>query len=737
MNSPVIMRPEPATNVLVPVQQPGYGEETHWEISPLRIWAAIHRNRGLIAAVIGFAVIAAVILTVLTTRVYQATASVQIEGQTTRVLGNNADEEPQLAGSEMDRFLQTQVDIIKSRSLAERVAESLGLFGNKAFLSRTVGRNVDPMTPSQQRAAVVANLISNLTVELPRNSRIVMISFKSASAEIAQQVANSYAQNLIVSNLQRRFDSSSYTRSFLEKQLGIAKSRLEDSERATLAYARDARLLDTSGGQSGATGQTTGPQSLTTSDLVQLNSALVAAKAARVAAEQHWNIARQTPLLSIPEVQTNGAITQLSQQRALAQAAYDQDLQRRKADFPSMKQAAANITALDEQINAIATNILAGIKDQYQTALRQEQSLSDQVSQLRGDTLAEQDRSVRYNILKREADTNRSMYDALLQRYREVSAEAGVTVNNISLLDDADLPGRPVSPRPLLNLAVALVLGSAVAGALTFLRERFDDAIRSPDDVPAKLGSVFLNSVPMLSKSQPVLEALEDPRSSFSEAYYALRTSLRLSAGGTPRSLLLTSSRAGEGKSTTAYTLARSFAQIDLKVLLVDGDLRKPSLHRMLGIRSDHGLSNVLARQIPVDAAIQPTVQPNLSFLPAGPLPPSPTELLSSTSLGEMFKTAYELFDIVIIDGPPVLGLADAVLFSTVVEGTVYVVEAGRGNFGYSRAALKRLLDSGARVLGTVLTKFNARRAGYGYDYGDYAYHYSYGGDQKALESRN
>jgi capsular exopolysaccharide synthesis family protein len=219
-------------------------------------------------------------------------------------------------------------------------------------------------------------------------------------------------------------------------------------------------------------------------------------------------------------------------------------------------------------------------------------------------------------------------------------------------------------------------------------------------------------------------------RSNFSEAYYALRTSLRLlSSRGLTPSLVVTSGREAEGKSTTSYALARSFAQIGVRTLLIDGDLRRPSLHHSLGEQSDTGFSALLARQATLAQAVQDTEVSNLSFVPSGLLPPNPTELLSGTTLGEVIREAKERFDLVLIDGPPVLGLADAVLYSDAVDGTLFVVEAGGPRASQGRQAVRRLVNSGAKMLGVVLTKFDPRHTGYGDEYG---YYYRYGGTDTA-----
>lgn len=705
-------------------------ENSGIDVDIRQIWSTIYRNKYLIALIVALVLVAGIAVTLLSTPVYKADASVQVEQQTAKVLSTE-DQEPMMSAQEGDRFLQTQLDILKSRAIAIRVMQSLDLLNSRTFLDRMHVKPLDrPLgdlsMPASRREQIIQLLLLKETVNLPRNSRVISVSFLSPDPVLAAQIANSFVQNFITSNLQRRFDTSSYSRDFLARQLAEAKRRLEDSERAMIGYARAAHLIDTSAGSTD--GVNMGPRSLTTADLVQLNVQLNQAKAQTVDTQQRYQQAMRTPLMSLPEVLSNPAIQQLAQQQALAQAAYDQEKQRHEANYPTMLQSAALIQSLNEQVRMLATSIRNGIRDQYQTALHQQQALAGNVSGLEGATLAEQDRSVQYNILRRETDTNRTMYDGLLQRFKEVSAAAGVTANNISVVDTADTPSKPVSPRPLINLALSLILGTALAAAIVFLREKFYDVIRSPEDIARKLGLPFLNSVPLLPPNVTPAEALASPRSPMSESYAALRTSLELvSSTGLSRSVLFTSSRQSEGKSTTAYAVARDFARIGKRVLLVDGDLRKPSLHRQLLLINNAGFASLLARQRTFDQVVQQTDTPNLDFLSCGPLPPNPAELLSGAMLPEQMRQLSEQYDLIIVDGPPVLGLADAVLLATNVEGTVFVVEANGSHNGHAKAAVRRLTTSGVHLLGAVLTKFDARKIGYGDYYGYYGY--SYGQD--------
>jgi succinoglycan biosynthesis transport protein ExoP len=705
-------------------------------------WSLIFRNRILIASIVAATMVLGLVATLLMTSRYSAVATVQIEQQSSKVL-DDTDTQPVEAVQDADRFLQTQVDILNSRALAIRVMQTLHLDANDKFVTAMGFTPLDEAVgelslQDSKRDQLLRILQGSLSVSLPRNSRIVQINFLSPDPKLSALVANSFADNFIQSNLRRRFDTSLYARTFLSEQLAAAKQRLELSERAMISYARTARLIDASAGMAaGTTTDVPAPRSLTTSNLVQINSAYAQATALRVQAQQRWDQARSKPLMSLPEVLSNPAVLALTEVRAQAQAEYQEQLLHRQASFPVMQQQAARIAELNGQINKIASNIRDTIRGNYLIAAKQESALSGNVDQLKSDTLSEQDRSVQYNILRREADTNRTMYDGLLQRFKEVSAAAGLTANNISQIDYAEAPAKTVSPRPLVNLAASGMLGLLIAGLFVFGREKFDDAVRSPEDVQRKLGLPFLNATPLLKNNMTPDEALADPRSGFSESYAALRTSLELvTSEGLPRILLVTSSRQSEGKSTSAHAIARDFAKIGRRVLLIDADLRKPSLHRTLGVDNKAGFSSILARHRSFEEVVKETETPNLSFVASGPLPPNPAELLSGSMLPAVLADLAERFDLVVIDGPPVLGLADAILLGTNAEGTVFIIEADGSHHGNAKAAIRRLQAANIPIIGALLTKYDARKGGYG-EYGyAYSYSYSYGVDAKSKKKQ-
>ncbi|WP_423140810.1 GumC family protein [Parablastomonas sp. CN1-191] len=720
MNQPFVPRAGDPSDALAMAEPPKAMPAINIDFR--RILAALYRNRFYIAGILFVAVAFGVISSLSTTPIYRATASVQIDSQAAQVVSN---EEQPVVDYDTTLFLQTNLDVLMSRAMALSVVDALKLASSNDAFNRM---QVDPpaggapgTTIAQTRREYLADVLrGNVNAALPKNSRVVQINFESPDPTFAARVATAYANALIASNVQRKFDSSAYARKYLEGQLGLAKDRLESSERAQVDYARSAGLFDVQSG----TAENPASQSILLSDLVAVNDSLNAARAARVAAEQRYRVAASVPVMSLPEVQTSPSIQQLLQRRSDLAAQYAADSQRYRPDYPLQVQRQSQIRTLDQQIAAQAGQVRSALQTQYQSALRNEQQLARQVAGLRSGNQAEQQKRIRYNILAREANTNRAMYDGLLQRYKEVSASAGVANSNISMVDEARIPGAPVRPRPLMNLLMALIGGIIVAFGFVFLRDYYDDATRTPDDIINKLNVPFLGIIPKLPPETPAAEVLDDPKSSVSEAFAALRTQMGLiTTDGQLGSISVTSSRESEGKSLIVYGIAHSFARLGKRVLVIDADLRRPSQHRLFERERTVGLSNVLSRQSNWKDVVQKTDRDNVDFMATGQLPPSVPELLSGGGFGEMLEEAGREYDLVMIDSPPVLGLADAILLGGLAKHLVYVIEAGRPLRGRGLAAVRRLRAAGLKIDGAVLNKFDPKYAGYGYEYGYYYYY--------------
>ena len=696
-------------------------------------WRLAVKYRLLVIAAIVASVLIGVAATLLMTPIYTSSVTLQIDREAARVL--NVDEvQPRESMVQGDEFFQTQYGLLRSRSLAERVSESLGLASSNAFLEQ-MGVTPPPRQgtaaeqSAQRREAVLDVLMANLSVAPVRGSRLVGVSFQSPDPNLAARIANAFAENFIQANLDRKYESSSYARRFLEERIAQTKARLEESERALVAYAANQQIINL---REGADGES---QSLSSMNLATLNNAFAEARAERIAAQEKWRQAAGASLMTLPEVLQNPTIQRLTEEQAKVRAEYQQKLELFQPDYPEMVQLKARLDSLNAQINAIANGVRNSIRGAYQVAVNEERSLQNQVNQLKGENLDLRNRSVQYNILQRELDTSRTLYDGLLQRYKEVGVTGGVTANNISLVDRAIPADKPSEPRLLVNLAIAALFGLGLGVLAAFAIEALDETLATPDDVEAKLGLPLLAVIPLLDKGTSPQEALRDLRSNFSEAYYSLRTSLQFSTpDGVPTTLLVTSSRPAEGKSTTAYAMAANLARLGKRVLLADGDLRNPSLHRVVGVENDAGMSNLLSGGAALEQLAKRTSHENLDFIPCGPLPPSPAELWGGDRLKRVLEEAASAYDHIIIDGPPVLGFADAPLLASTVGGTVFVLEAKNTRRAQARGALRRLSVGNSHILGAVLTKFNAKAVQYG-GY-NYAYDYNYGPGSESSDKR-
>ncbi|MDY6922407.1 MAG: polysaccharide biosynthesis tyrosine autokinase [Pseudomonadota bacterium] len=705
-------------------EAPGFDLAVYWRL-------ALKHRILIIGCFLGALAIGAAV-TLLMTPIYTATATVQIDREAARVV-TSEDVTPRESMSQGEEFFQTQYGLLRSRSLAERVVESLGLGSSDQALA-TLG--VEPperfgsaAAQAERRRNMALEVVQDgLGVTPVRGSRLVAVSFDNPDPVVAARVANAFAENFIQSNLDRKYESSSYAREFLEERIAQTKGRLEDAERQLVTYAANQEIINV-GGSADESDTNSGPtQSLASNNLVALNSALARARADRVAAEEKWRSARTNSLMTLPEVLENQSIQRLSEQRAELDAEYQQKLSIYQDDYPEMVRLRAQINEIEGQVQTLAANIRRSIQNEYTVAASEERSLQAQVNGLKGDVLDLRDRSIQYNILQRELDTTRTLYESLLQRYKEIAVTGDVTANNISIVDSARPPAAPSKPNLLINLVLAALFGLGLGVVAALVLEALDETLASPDDVEKKLGVPVLGVVPLLDKGQTTAAALADIRSGFSEAYYSLRTALQFSTpDGAPSSLLVSSARPAEGKSTTAYAVALNLARVGKRVLLIDGDLRNPSMHRVVGVDNERGMSNLLSGSSDLQSVVQRTRQDNLFFIPCGPLPPNPAELWGSDRLRQFLAEARESFDHVVVDGPPVLGFADSPLLAATVGGVLFVLESRGTRRGQAKGALRRLQVGRARLLGAVLTKFNAKATSYG-GY-DYAYDYNYGAE--------
>ncbi|MFZ1640251.1 MAG: polysaccharide biosynthesis tyrosine autokinase [Candidatus Contendobacter sp.] len=709
------------------------------ELNLRELWQVVVKHRWTILIFTLIVVTAVVTATYLMTPIYRASLTLQIDREDIKIM-KMGEVEPVEGGWGSQDYYQTQYELLKSRSLALRVINQLGLADLPPpppsplaqfkqwltdWLPKTDDAKPEPPSENARIEGIISGFLGDLTVEPVRNSRLVKLHYNSPNPRQAAAILNAVAKSYINLNLERRFDASSYARNFLQERLQQVKVKLEDSERQLVDFARQQGIISVDD-----------KQSIVTQSLSATNVALSEAEKKRITAEAAYRQMNATRGQGASQILDSKTIQTLKETKAKLEAQYQDNLSIYKPAYPTMVQLRNQIGQLDSLINQEIASIRGAVAATYESARAEETLLRASLDQIKKDVLELQNRSIQFNILRREVDTNRQLYDGLLQRFKEVGVAAGVGTNNISIVDEAKTPVWPYKPNLRLNALLALVLGLLGGVGLAFLFEHLDDTFRRPEELEKLLGLPVLGVIPMTQpargEDRPMaLAGHDDPRSAFAEAYRSVRTALQFStASGVPRLLTVTSAMPGEGKTTTSLSLAIQFAQAGKRTLLIEADLRKPSLHRALRLDNQVGLTNYLAggEAQPVDIA-KPTDIPNLFVIPSGPLPPNPAELLSSARMIELLTLAAGKFDQVILDSPPLLGLADALIIGNLCEGTLLTVEMGATPRGYVQGALKRLRGARVHVLGAILTKLEARAGAYGYYRSYYYYHTDYYGE--------
>lgn len=681
------------------------------------------------------------IITLLMTPKYTAVSTVEIAREASQVTAIQGVEHD--AGIADQEFYQTQYGLLKSRALSERVATQLRLvddpnffkmFGTKETSSAFAlasDRYVASGHAERQRVAGEI-LLRNISVDPTRLSRLVDIAFTSPQAAFSARVANAWAENFIQTNLERKVQATSYGRNLLERQLQLQKQRLDESQRQLVTYASQQQIINLPAQSGGTAGARTAERSIVADDLAALNTALTQATADRIGAEARYRAGSSGGATT--EALGNVAINNLRQRRAELAAQYQQLMVQFEPGYPTAQALKSQIDQLDRAILREESRVTGSIEGIYRAAAARENALQKRVEQLKVNYLDDRRRSIQYNIFQQEVDTNRALYDGLLQRYKEIGVANGVGINNISIVDPADVPQKPSSPRLFINLLIALIGGFALGAVAAFALEQMDEAFGDPSEVERRLGLPLLGSVPKVDDEHSPRDELLNRKSDLVDAYLSISTNLGFTTEhGAPRSFSVTSTRPAEGKSTTALALATMLSRAGKRVIIVDGDMRSPSIHHLGNVGHEYGLSNFLSGEEAIEPLTFQMPDLGLTAMSAGPTPPNAAELLTGARLSILIDRLLEFYDHVVIDSPPVMGLADAPLIGARVEGIVYAVESHGIRGTQVKIALRRLAAANVRIFGGVLTKFEARRAAYGYGY---EYGYSYGRSKDDTKGR-
>lgn len=687
----------------------------------------LHRQFVPMVIAVIVAIVAGAAATMLETPRYTATATARIEpngSQAVTTIGLTGS----ISSSLYDEYIRTVGEVVQSRSMADTVARELNLGARGGFLGQKIeeqrpdGSTDEEWTEAKNNIAA-RRIMAGISVELPKANSILTLRYTSDDPAFAAEIVNGYAKALAESDTKDDIVENQYLKEFLSTQINETREQLREAELAANAYARNAELVSAGSVDAGSGTVVT----VTGNNLASINNTAGQARAERIRAEQRWRTVQDMKAEQLPEVQQNGTVQSLVTERIRLENELVSLRELYNEQFPQVAEAKRRLEQIDRQIAEIGDSIKATIRNEYLVARNQEQALQGELQSVTSSALDEQDRQVQLAALEREAEGLKAKLGTLLEAYNVTSASTNVDRGTISVLDTALVPDSPSSPDIMRNMLLALFAGLGLAGGVAFIREFMDDTVRSLEAVEERLGIPLIGHTPRIEE-----DGLDDDsRNQFGElveAYASIKTTIEFSIPFDKNVIQVTSSKAGEGKSTTALILAELFARLGRRTLLVDADLRRPSIGALIeDTTAPAGFAEVLLGHVKIEDAITRGAQENLDVLAVSHLPANPVELLSSPEFEEFIKRERANYSMVIIDSPPVVGLADAPLISRRVDATVFVIEANKVNFAQAKAAVQRLRSNGANVIGGVLTKYVPEQAGQSYGYG-YDY-YSYGKD--------
>ncbi len=682
------------------------------------------------------------ISTLRTTPIYEAVGSIAIN-KMDPVTFNLKD-----SSSSVDYYdpadMDTEVRILKSDLLALQVIRQLNLDKQPEIANKTASSMelpTDGMQPdSAKTSAALSDFKSNLQVSLVPNTRIIEIRYHSPDKNLAARVVNTLANTYVEQNFKTRFESTMQASDWLSKQLVDLQIKVETSQEKLVKYQKEHEILGIDE-----------KQNITTAKLDELNRELTTAESVRMEKESIYHLVQSGDTDSIvAAANVDGGARGSSANSALLEKLREQqaDLKIQVAQlstqfgpsYPKLAQLNSQLKEVDAQIQNEMRKVAARLRGDYMAAVQREGMLRSALEQQKQQANKLNESAIEYSLLKRDVDANRTLSEGLLEKLKEAGVTAGLRSNNFRIVDAARVPTSPSGPNILRNLAFALALGLSTGIGLAFLLESMDNTVRTPEQAQTISLLPSLGMIPLGSRSTREMrgssklalasskEAVElvtksRPRSQMAESYRALRTSLLLTfPGGPPKVILITSALPEEGKTTTSVNSAIVLAQKGTRVLLIDADLRRPSIHKTLGMGPTLGLSNVLTGTASLQQAIIPsTILPDLFLLPAGTPPPNPAELLASTKMKNVLEELKKHYDHIVIDSPPTLSVTDAVVMSTAADAVVLVIRSGHTTKPALRRARDILLQVNARVCGVLVNAVNLNSP-------DYHYHYEYQG---------
>jgi len=699
---PVVPSP-PVVDVAYPAPAPPMRKE----LALHDILAVIKNRKWSVILPMLFTLGLALLYTFSTPPSYRADALVQIEREGAKIVTfGSTNRSSGVFDEGKDPFFRTRYEMLKSRVLSKKVIEELDLYsslapkkeessfsvsGIKKLLGFDSGAVNKPAAPIDYNALFQKNLL----IQAIDGTHLVSVIYEAPTAEGAKNVVTSLINNFIEVQIDTKSETGEYAKEFLSKQLSESRVRLRNSEEALIKYANDKGILSVDD-----------KQTRDVKKLELLDAALVTAETRRTEAESLYLQMKRAG--SVSTVLTNPVIGSLKATLVKLEGDYQEMLKTFKPNYPDMRRLQQQIGNAKSKLRQEMGNIQRSMEADFLAAKRQEQRIRTELSQFNRKMHNLQDSSLDYNTLKREVETNGKLYNSLLQRLEEVNVASAVNTSSISIVEPAVTPFERYRPKPKLNVVLGLFSGLLLGLALAFLREALDQRIKSAEDLQRISGLPVLGAIPRVSKSvarKAGLITLKSPRSAAAEAYRVLSTNMRLIAGKEDeRVMLVTSARLEEGKSTTAANLACAYAQMGMKVLLVDADIRNSSLHTKLGISNKRGLTNYLKGEVDL-VGITQTVKDiqGLYAITAGDYEENPITLLTHERMSYLTSQGASTFDYVIVDAPPVLGFADALILSSLASSTLIVAQEDNIDVRKIKTTLEQLGRVKNNVLGFLL----------------------------------
>ncbi|MPY86443.1 MAG: polysaccharide biosynthesis tyrosine autokinase [Luteitalea sp.] len=699
----------------------------------------LHKRRRM--AITAFVVIfgSITLYTFMATPLYQASAQVLIENETANVVQfEEVIDQDQQA---MD-YYQTQYRILQSRAVARRTVDTLKLWDHRllapdianqgfsvASVAATVtgwiqnaltGTGADASEPPEEgensaQSAAIDAFLGRLRVNPIRNSRLVEVAFISPEPRLSARVANAHAQQYINQNLDYKLTAVKEAADWLGQRVAEQGKQVEASEQALQQYRENTDSISLED-----------RQNIVVQSLGELNAAVTQARTDRFQKETAYKqleaIRNDAEALdTVPAILANAYIQQLKGQLADLQRTRAQMAEKLGDRHPEMIKIQTAIDSTESRLKTEIQKVVQAAKNAYDAAVTQEQTLNAALDEQKEQAMELNRAGIEYGALQRAAESNRGLFQGLLQRTLETDITADLKTNNVRIVDQAETPQRPSSPRPMVNLLAGLLGGLVFALGLTFLTESLDSRVKSPEEIKGDLGIPFLGIVPIAPSAGdrgPILTQADVPHD-FAEAIRGIRTNVLFSMVEPGcKVIVITSTGPREGKTVVAGSLALAMAQAGQRILAIDCDMRRPRIHEILDIPQEPGLSNVMVGEVRPDEAVrQVGDHQNIWALPAGKLPPNPAELLGSARFAQFLAELRNHFDWIILDSPPVLAVTDAAVLAHQATGVLFVIGSEMTGRGAAKAALDQIDAAKGRHLGAVLNKVNLRKNSYYYSH--------------------